>query len=149
MNENHVNPMARYSILKVEKQVAQMPQWPGASLAVQLAVYGAKELAPKAIGLDLPDGSAILLDYQTTMDRDCPPVIYTRVGQPPILLVFVLDRGIGVKIVKGIPQRFRANDAEKCVAELHHFLGKDRPLAVIGSIIDERNSWRKYYWGAV
>ena len=149
MNENHVNPMGKYSVLQQDKMVMQMPRWPGASVAVQLAVYGAREKQPKAIGLDCPDGSCIMLDYQVYKDKEVPDVIYERVGKPPILSVIVLDRGIGVKVIKGISTRFRANDGEKYIAELHKHLGAERPLAVIGSIMDEKNSWRRYFWGNV
>jgi len=147
MNENHVNPMP-YSVVERPTNVAQMPEWPGASKAIGLAVYGARQPNPLAVGIDFPDGSSACLEYQTTRTRDTPETVYERIGVP-CLAVLVLDRGAGVRVVNGIPTRVAANDAERAIAEIHHLLGKERPLAVLGSGMNERDTRRRYFWGSV
>jgi len=128
------------------KRVAQMPQWPGARMAVRLAIVGVREDPPLAVGIDFPDGSSMAVEYQLHRQHDVPPAVYGELGDPPLLSIVVIDNGVAIRKRSGLTERTDAHDAERALAEIQKLLGADRPLAIIGASIDENATRRRYWW---
>lgn len=130
------------------KRVAQMPSWPGPKDAIKLAQAGVRERPPFGLGLDFPDGTAMLLDYQLTREADVEDGVYEHVGEPPLLCVTVFHRGVGVKMINGMATRVREHDAEKALRELQWHIGTDTPLAVISKGLGKNRTTgsQRYFW---
>ncbi len=128
--------------------LATLPYWPDdAAEVVEAAIYGARG-GPVAIACfwRFPDGSDITLEYQLDRRPEVDPRVYETAGDPPLLSIVVDDHGAGVKVVSGgMNRRVAANDAEKALADIQKHLGKDKPLAMYGSIMATS---RRQYWVA-
>lgn len=147
MSHPHINPMGFSRVVdRLPASIVQMPQWPGAAMAIALAERGAREKPPIGLALNCADGSQMIIEYQLVPAPGTPEDVYARIGDAPWLVVMVLDKGVGIRRRNSIPERWRPNDGERYVAELHKLLGKDRPLAVVGSALVERDTRRRYFW---
>lgn len=142
MNPDKLNPDNMISLADIGNtnvmfknpvHVAPMPSWPGASTVVNLAIAGAREVPPLAMGHDFADGSSVCVEYQLTRRTSHPKEMYERIGEPPLLAVLVLHRGVGFKDVLGIPMPHGASMAGLAVRELAIFLGPNRRRAELGA----------------
>lgn len=125
--------------------VAPLPLWPGARKAVELALLGAREDPPIAVGIDFPDGSCLSIEVLAKQPTEVPAPAAERLGSLPWLSVLVLDRGVGLTVEHGMARRVRAHDAEKALAEMRDLFAEEPP-AVITQGLDPRTSRRRYLW---
>lgn len=131
--------------LRPPANLAPMPYWPGPSTAIKLAVAGWPLFV---VGLDCADRSAIVLEYLPEFTPDVPPSVYQALnsGVCPLLSVYCIDNGVGVKLVNGIATRVRENYCERYLREIHKLLGTDRPTGVIAAGLNVTDTIRRYFW---
>ena len=137
-------PSLGYEI-ELPKRLAPMPNWPGAKTAIELAVAGFPILA---VGFECSDRSKIALEYLPYFNGEVPASVYEGLngGYCPLLSVYCVDNGVGVKSVNGIATRVRENHAERYLREIHKLLGADRPVGVIAAGLDVSDTVRRYFW---
>ena len=129
------------TIMDRPTHVLPLTFWPGAVAAIEGAMKGAEHDPPLAFGLDCPDGSSILVEYQLERQLEVVmrwPEIYQNCGSPPLLSVLVID---------GQPDGFRRSHmAHQFLTEIWKVLGERRPTSLIGASVDETASRRRYFW---
>lgn len=131
-----------------KKRINQLPWWPGPKDVVRLAVAGASESVPLAVGVRFRDHSEMAVGYELHKQYGVPAEVYDK-ASPPLLYVVALDHLAGVgKDKGGLTLRVAANDAEKALAELEQYLGRE-PIAVMASGVNPRLSGRRYWWNGV
>lgn len=128
-----------YSIAVLDRptRLCSMPVWPGAQMAVKLAISGAREFPHLAVGYDCPDGTAVCLEYMTEADADTPLEVYQHCNGLPLLKVLVFDRG-----------RPRPHLADMLWKELEGYMGDRKPLSIIGASVDTSRGRRAHWWHA-
>lgn len=101
-----------------------------------------------SLGVTFADHSSMTLTWELQRDLEVTtrwPEIYDKLGDPPYLVVLVLDNGVAIKDDK----RVREHEAERRLAEIHKLMGGEgskRLMGVIAASVDETDSRRKYFW---